>query len=89
MGIVKIYNVLGGFYSYYSITLASESVNKHAQVFDYFLCSFTNQTTLSRVRTLRCLALKNASLRETFSNETSGIRTPDNLIKSQVLYHLS
>ena len=22
-------------------------------------------------------------------NETSGIRTPDNLIKSQVLYHLS
>lgn len=36
MGIVKIYNVLGGFYSYYSITLASESVNKHAQVFDYF-----------------------------------------------------
>ena len=24
-----------------------------------------------------------------FSNETSGIRTPDNLIKSQVLYHLS
>lgn len=41
MGIVKIYNVLGGFYSYYSITLASESVNKHAQIFDYFLCSFT------------------------------------------------
>ena len=46
-------------------------------------------TTLSGVRTLRCLALKNASLRETFFNETSGIRTPDNLIKSQVLYHLS
>ena len=23
------------------------------------------------------------------SHETSGIRTPDNLIKSQVLYHLS
>lgn len=41
MGIVKIYNVLGGFYSYYSITLASESVNKYAQIFDYFLCSFT------------------------------------------------
>ena len=46
-------------------------------------------TTLSGVRTLRCLALKNASLRETFFNETSGIRTPDNLIKSQVLYQLS
>ena len=46
-------------------------------------------TTLSGVRTLRCLALKNASPRETFFNETSGIRTPDNLIKSQVLYHLS
>lgn len=41
MGIVKIYNVLGGFYSYYSITLVSESVNKHAQIFDYFLCNFT------------------------------------------------
>lgn len=41
MGIVKIYNVLGGFYSYYSITLVSESVNKHAQIFNYFLCSFT------------------------------------------------
>lgn len=39
MGIVKIYNVLGGFYSYYSITLVSESVNKHAQIFDYFLCN--------------------------------------------------
>ena len=24
-----------------------------------------------------------------FTHETSGIRTPDNLIKSQVLYHLS
>ena len=24
-----------------------------------------------------------------YSNETRGIRTPDNLIKSQVLYHLS
>ena len=41
MGIVKIYNVLGGFYSYYSITLTSESVNKHAQIFNCFLCSFT------------------------------------------------
>ena len=40
MGIVKIYNVLGGFYDYYSITLASESVNKHAQIFNYFFVQF-------------------------------------------------
>ena len=39
--------------------------------------------------TLRCLTLKSASLGEAHFNETSGIRTPDNLIKSQVLYHLS
>ena len=26
---------------------------------------------------------------KTVENEASGIRTPDNLIKSQVLYHLS
>ena len=40
-------------------------------------------TTLSGVRTLRCLALKNASLRETFFNETSGIRTLRIHVKSR------
>ena len=46
-------------------------------------------TPLSGVRTLRCLALKKRLYSRRFFNETSGIRTPDNLIKSQVLYHLS
>ena len=32
---------------------------------------------------------KNVIQKNDISNETSGIRTPDNLIKSQVLYHLS
>ena len=32
---------------------------------------------------------KTYSLRFSNIHETSGIRTPDNLIKSQVLYHLS
>ena len=55
----------------------------------YFSRSTPRSTPLSGVRFLRCLTLKSASPRETLFNETSGIRTPDNLIKSQVLYQLS
>ena len=39
MGIVKIYNVLGGFYGYYSIMIATISVHKLHKNRSLFLCN--------------------------------------------------
>lgn len=39
MGIVKIYNVLGGFYGYYSIMIATISVHKLHKNHGLFLCN--------------------------------------------------
>ena len=38
MGIVKIYNVLGGFYENYNTTMATISVHKVAQISLNYLC---------------------------------------------------
>lgn len=42
MGIVKIYNVLGGFYKNYIITFHPKSVTKHFHNFSYFLLILHN-----------------------------------------------
>ena len=38
----KIYNVLGGFYSNYNITLVQISVHKVNKICKYFLCNYYN-----------------------------------------------
>ena len=38
----KIYNVLGGFYSNYNITLVQISVHKVNKIYRYFLCNYYN-----------------------------------------------
>ena len=47
MGIVKIYNVLGGFYKNYNIMVVEISVHKLAKICENILCKMRKRLTLS------------------------------------------
>ena len=47
MGIVKIYNVLGGFYKNYNIMVLEISVHKLAKICENILCKMRKRLTAS------------------------------------------